>query len=195
LARELLVEHGAALREVLAQGRRSSWLWFESVLAYDNARIPEAMLRAGRLLGDNGLIVDGLATLEWLCAKQTAPEGHFRAVGSESFGREYADPLPFDQQPLEAYATIEACEAAYAVTGEVRWAEIAAKAYAWYLGENDLGLRIATIGDGGCYDGLMPDRANLNQGAESVLSFQLAGCAMERLAKQKAVRESGVAAR
>lgn len=189
LARELLTKFGSALRETLAEGRRSSWLWFESVLAYDNARLPEALLRAGRLLGDNGMIADGLATLEWLGGKQTAPAGHFRAVGSESFGREYADPLPFDQQPLEAYATIEACEAAYLATGEARWMEVADKAYAWYLGENDLGLRIATIGDGGCYDGLMPDRANLNQGAESVLSFQLAGCAMERLSVRKAVGE------
>jgi hypothetical protein len=49
------------------------------------------------------------------------------------------------------------------------------------MGDNDLDVPIASSGDGGCFDGLMSDRVNLNQGAESVLSFQFACCAMQRL--------------
>src|SRR3546814_3234522 len=90
-------------------------------------------------------------------------------------------PMPFDQQPLEAAAMIDAASAAFEATGEKRWVDEAAHVYAWYLGENDLRLPICTRDDGGCYDGLMPDRVNLNQGAESVISFQLACCAMQRL--------------
>src|SRR3546814_5403248 len=82
---------------------------------------------------------------------------------------------------LEAAAMIDAASAAFEATGEKRWVEEAAHVYAWYLGENDLRLPICTRDDGGCYDGLMPDRVNLNQGAESVISFQLACCAMQRL--------------
>ncbi len=169
------------LLDRLRGARRAGWTWFEDVLAYDNARLPEALLRAGRRLDDKAMIDEGLRALEWLDAMHTSEEGHFRAVGTESFGRPHRPPLPFDQQPLEAWATIEAAEVAYAVTGEARWLTAARQAFHWYLGGNDLGVQMATLKDGGCYDGLMPDRANLNQGAESVLAFQLAQCAMLRI--------------
>ncbi|MGJ3628026.1 hypothetical protein AB5I41_15455 [Sphingomonas sp. MMS24-JH45] len=63
------------------------------MLAYDNARLPEALLRAGLALSDD-LIACGLQTLDWIMSKQTAPQGHFRAVGSSSFGREMPSRSP-----------------------------------------------------------------------------------------------------
>ena len=167
----------------LRAARREGWTWFEDVLAYDNARLPEALLRAGRRLNDEVMIEEAMRALEWLDAMQTAEDGHFRPIGTESFGRPHSPPLQFDQQPLEAWATIEAAEVAYACCGDARWINTARHAFEWYLGRNDLGLHMATLHDGGCYDGLMPDRANLNQGAESVLAFQLAQCAMLRTAQ------------
>ena len=126
----------------------------------------------------------GLKTLDWIIAKQTSPEGRFRAVGTESFGRVYADPLPFDQQPLEAQATVDACVAAYDATADVRWFDEANRAYLWYLGQNDLDMPLATMSDGGCFDGLMPTGLNRNQGAESILALQLASCAISGLSKR-----------
>ncbi len=117
-------------------------------------------------------------------AQQTSPEGRFRAVGTESFGRAYEEPLPFDQQPLEAQATIDACSAAFKATGDARWIEEAMRAYRWYLGQNDLDLPLATSQDGGCFDGLMPTGLNRNQGAESILALQLASCAISGLSKR-----------
>ncbi len=188
----IMKDYGAFMRGLLRQNRREGWYWLEDSLSYDNARLPEALLRAGIALSDDGMIADGLATLEWLKDMQSAPAGHFRAVGTDSFGRSMQRPLPFDQQPLEATATIDACAAAYEATGESRWISEAERAYGWFLGANDLELPVATHEDGGCYDGLMPDRVNLNQGAESVLSFQLACCAMMRL---KAVSRTAPAGR
>ncbi|WP_277978558.1 glycosyltransferase family 4 protein [Sphingomonas phyllosphaerae] len=167
--------------KLLDAARRPEWGWFEIVLAYDNARLPEAILRAGVALQRPDLIACGIDTLEWIVAKQTAPEGHFRAVGSESFGRVYAEPLPFDQQPLEAQATIDACAAAFDATGDARWYDEAKRAYDWYLGVNDLDLPLATQRDGGCFDGLMPTGLNRNQGAESILALQMASCAISGL--------------
>jgi len=190
----LLRQFGQNMRALLLSARAEGWHWFESCLAYDNARLPEALIRAGLMLEDHGMVADGLATLEWLKDIQTAPEGHFRPVGTDSFGREMQRPLPFDQQPLEAVAMIDACDAAHAATGDSRWLHEAEIAYGWYLGANDLELPIASRIDGGCYDGLMPDRVNLNQGAESVLSFQLACCAIERLAAGCANRATGLLA-
>ena len=168
---------------LLDVARRPEWEWFEIVLAYDNARIPEALLRAGKATGRSDLVACGVATLDWILSKQTAPDGRFRAVGSESFGRVYAEPLAFDQQPLEAQATIDACSAAFEATQDPRWIEEAERAYRWFLGANDLELPLATAQDGGCFDGLMPTGLNRNQGAESILALQLASCGISGLSK------------
>jgi len=183
LSREILTRFGDELVALLERTRRPAWSWFEIVLAYDNARLPEALLRAGKVLGRRDFLDTGLETLAWIAERQTSPEGRFRAVGTESFGREYAEPLPFDQQPLEAQATIDACLAAHEATGEARWAEEAMRAYRWYLGANDLDTPLASVADGGCFDGLMPTGLNRNQGAESILALQLANCAISALSK------------
>ena len=184
LARTILSRFGDELCALLEEARRPEWEWFEIVLAYDNARLPEALIRAGTALKRDDLIQCGIATLDWIVGKQTSPEGRFRAIGSESFGRVYAEPLQFDQQPLEAQATIDACSAAFDASRDPRWVAEAGKAYRWYLGQNDLDLPLATAQDGGCFDGLMPNGLNRNQGAESILALQLAGCAISGLAKR-----------
>jgi hypothetical protein len=186
LARKLVGEFGDRLLAQLRRERREGWTWFEDVLAYDNARLPEALMRAGDLLGRRDMVDEGLAALAWLDRKQTNQRNQFRAVGTDSFGRAYADPLPFDQQPLEAWATVDAALFAHRITGKAHWLDAAWRAHAWYLGENDLNLPIATVADGGCYDGLMSDRVNLNQGAESILAFQFSCAAMARAATQPA---------
>lgn len=191
LARQIVASSGALIQQALHRDRRDGWTWFEPTLGYDNARLPEALLLAGTRCGDESMIRDGVETLAWLDAIQTAPEGHFRAVGTESFGIHYEPPLPFDQQPLEAWATVDAAATAFRLTGERRWADVAERAYRWYLGDNDLGLPMASPDDGGCFDGLMSDRANLNQGAESVLAFQLACVTMARLEKVEGHQRQG----
>ena len=184
LSCEMLDRFGGTLMALLAESRRPEWEWFEIVLAYDNARLPEALIRAGVAMERRDLTACGLKTLDWINARQTAPDGGFRAVGTDSFGRAYADPLPFDQQPLEAQATIDACLAACEATGAQRWADAAVRAYRWYLGQNDLGLPLASVRDGGCFDGLTPAGLNRNQGAESILALQLANCAICALSKR-----------
>jgi len=183
LARSILERFPDDQIALLAAARRPEWEWFEIVLAYDNARLPQALIVAGQALGRQDLIDCGLETLGWIVAKQTSPEGRFRAVGTESFHRPYADPLQFDQQPLEAQATVDACIAAYRATDDLRWKTEAERAYGWYLGQNDLDLPLASPLDGGCFDGLMPTGLNRNQGAESILALQLASCAISGLSK------------
>jgi hypothetical protein len=184
LAHEIVSTMGEHLLALVARHRRPDWAWFEIVLAYDNCRLPEALLRAGKALGRQDMIEVGLETLDWIMVQQTAEKGHFRAVGTDSFGKPFARPLPFDQQPLEAWATIDSCAVAHDITGDAAWRLKAMTAYRWYLGENDLGLPLADPATGECFDGLMPHGLNLNQGAESVLAFHLATCAMERLSQK-----------
>ena len=180
-ARQIVERFGPQLHQALGDYGRPDWRWFEPVLAYDNARLPEALLLAGQVLGNATMIEAALDSFDWLDGVQTAKAGHFRAVGTESFGRRFAPPMRYDQQPLEAWASVDAAIRAFEATGDPRWREAAMRAWRWYLGENDLGRPMASIPDGTCFDGLMADGANLNTGAESVLAFQFACCAIARL--------------
>jgi hypothetical protein len=128
---------------------------------------------------------------------QTTPAGCFRPVGSHGFGEEMAAPRPFDQQPLEATATISACRAAWRADPDPRWRADALRAFSWFLGRNDLSISLVDVESGSCSDGLHPDRANENRGAESVLSWLLALIEIREMyrignpaMKPKAVRES-----
>lgn len=174
LAMRLLADCGDALAGALAESRRPDWVWFEPFLSYDNARLPEALIRAGAALQRPEWIAGGLDALGWLAERQRAPEGHFRPVGNAGFGQPYAPPAPFDQQPLEAWATVDACEAALAVGGDRSWIETALGAWRWFEGANDLRHALCDAATGECLDGLGADGPNLNRGAESVLAFQLA---------------------
>lgn len=179
--RDLLARLAEGLAGVLGGSETEGWCWFEDGLTYDNARLPEALIRAGQVLDDETLTDAGLRSLDWLCRKQTGVGGVFRAVGTTNFGLPFTVEDPFDQQPLEAAATVDACAAAFGATGDRRWLAEARRAYDWFLGKNDLGIPLADALSGDCYDGLTPNGPNLNCGAESVLSFQLATCAMHAL--------------
>lgn len=166
---------------MLETARRPDWPWFEAMLAYDNARLPQAMIAAGRAVGHEAAVATGLETLSWIIAMQTGPRGMFRPVGTEGFGKPYAQPAPFDQQPLEAAATVDACVAAFAATGDRRWADHGRTALRWFTGDNDLGLSLVAQDAGMCYDGLTPAGVNLNQGAESTLAMQMALLSAQQL--------------
>jgi len=162
------------LQNLLTRLETPDWTWFEDGLAYDNARLCEALIRTGFSTDKTDMIDAGLRSLDWLVAMQTAPAGHFRPVGSMTFGSGRVPPLPFDQQPVEAAATIAACLAAHRAEPEGKWVAEARRAFGWFLGENDLTIPLVDIASGSCRDGLHPDRANENRGAESVLSYLLA---------------------
>jgi glycosyltransferase involved in cell wall biosynthesis len=180
---ERLTRWGEALLALHAGHVRSDWEWFEPVLAYDNARLCEALIRTGTALGREDFVATGLSTLDWLTRQQTTSDAHFRAIGADSFCRPYAKPLPFDQQPVEAWAQVDAALAAYEMTGDERWLEAARNACLWFLGKNELGLALGSVETGECFDGLIPTGVNRNCGAESILAFHLAMLALNKVAQ------------
>jgi glycosyltransferase involved in cell wall biosynthesis len=162
--------------------RRSDWKWFENVLAYGNARLPEALIVVGSACGNEGMVSAGLEALDWLMETQRCEAGgHFVPIGSQGFYRQDGEKARFDQQPIEAAGAVSACLQAYRVTGDRCWRTAARSAFDWFLGENDLQLPLYDSETGGCRDGLHPDRANENQGAESTLSFLMALLEMRAL--------------
>jgi hypothetical protein len=158
------------------------WPWFEPVLSYVNAKLPHALIGSGRRGGAHRqrALELGLQTLRWLLAEQTR-DGHFVPIGSNGFYRRGGARARFDQQPIEAQATVSACIEAFEATGDRFWRDEARRAFEWFLGRNDLDQPLYNSSSGGCYDGLHFDRINLNQGAESTLAFLLALAEMTAL--------------
>ncbi len=164
----------AKLMQRYADAATDEWHWFEEVVSYANAKLPHAMILNGRCLNNSTMLELGLKTLRWLVKVQTSPTGAFRPVGSNGFFQRGQSPAQFDQQPIEAQATVSACIEAYHATNDMFWVAEARRAFEWFLGRNDLGLALYDAGTGGCRDGLHVDRLSQNQGAESTLAFLLA---------------------
>jgi len=170
------------LLEMYESIRRPDWKWFENVLAYGNARLPQALLLTGAACSDDRMVSAGLESLDWLLRMQRCDvNGHFVPIGSQGFYRQDGEKARFDQQPLEAAGAVSACLQAHRITGDSRWRNEAWLAFNWFLGDNDLQLPLYDSVTGGCRDGLHPDRANENQGAESTLSFLTALLEMRSL--------------
>jgi hypothetical protein len=121
------------------------------------------------------MIEAGMDSLKWLVAEQHRDDKEiFVPIGSSGFFIEGNEKARFDQQPVEASATISACLEVYRMTEEGQWLEEARRVFRWFLGKNDLRVPLYDASTGGCRDGLHPDRVNENQGAESTLSFLMA---------------------
>jgi glycosyltransferase involved in cell wall biosynthesis len=182
-AREVRHSLAGRLMSILASVETPEWVWFEEGLAYDNARLPQALMMAGMATQTPDYVDAGLRSLRWLMTQQTAPAGHFRPVGTAGFGEQRQHPRTFDQQPLEATATIAACLTAWRADGDAEWKTVATRVFAWFLGRNDLSVALVDPFSGSCRDGLHPDRANENRGGESVLSYLLSLAEIRQLAR------------
>src|SRR6185312_7481318 len=167
------------LMEHFEASAHSDWQWFEEELSYDNAKLAQALIVSGRATGQTEVLQCGLTGLRWLTELQMSQKGHFRPIGSNGFHRRGGPRADFDQQPIEAHATISACLEAYHATSDVWWYEQARRAFDWFIGWNDLGIELYAPETGGCRDGLHVDRVNGNQGAESTLAFLLSLAEMQ----------------
>jgi hypothetical protein len=152
---------------------RPGWPWPEDALTYENAVLPRAMIVAGHCSRADVMQRIGLQVLDWLIDIQTAPGGHLSPVGNGWWPHD-GTKSEFDQQPIEATALLLAAEAAYRVTSEPRYRDAMERSYGWFLGSNDLGVPIVDPARGAGSDGLGPDGASANEGAESTLMWLMA---------------------
>mgnify|MGYP000846009185 CR=1 FL=1 len=169
---------GTMLMTALRSGQADGHHWFESSFAYDNARLPEALILAGERLQDPDMLSMGLEALERVMKLQTTRQGWFAPVATSSFDTNGADHAQFDQQPIEALATVDACFAAWRATGDTQHCVTARLAFEWFGGHNVHGLALARPDDGICHDGLTIAGLNKNHGAESILSYHLAAASI-----------------
>ena len=193
-AQDQLQHYATRLREHHDRTASPDWDWFESRLTYANPKLPEALLRAGLVLHDADLRALGLRTLRFYVG-ETFDDGvgRFDFVGNALAGYRRGGAKPaFDQQPIEAGYTAEACALAFAATGRREWARWTAAAAEWFCGRNRLGLWLYDPATGACRDGLQPGGVNLNEGAESAIACLLGFLAAQEVAPTAAVDPHGV---
>jgi hypothetical protein len=169
------------LLDIYERSRSDLWHWFERSLSYSNARMSQALVLAGWRSENQKMVATGIESLQWLLSTQCWGDKEiFVPIGSSGFYKEGQEKARFDQQPVEACATISACLEVYRLTGDGQWSEEARRVFLWFLGKNDLQVPLYDPITGGCKDGLHPDRVNENQGAESTLSFLMALLEMQK---------------
>ncbi len=172
-------ELASRLMRLYEASSTEDWPWFEEGLAYDNATLPRALLLSGHSMRQAGYVEAALTALTWLAGVQSGEHGQFVPIGCRGFWRKGEARARFDQQPVEAYATIAAYLDASRVTGDAQWRRQAERVFGWFLGDNDLHLPLYDAQTGACCDGLQPDWVNQNQGAESTLAFLLASLELQ----------------
>jgi len=194
---DCLGEEGvSALRDLagrLAAQQRSNagegWHWAEDVLAYDNARLPQALIAAGARLGDDRLVKEGLLALDWYATELGADSPFIRLVGHRWRRRGEPHPGEGNEQPLDAAALVEAEVEAYVTTRQENHGRRAVRAFEWFLGRNALGVSVYDFATGGCHDGLGEETVNVNEGAESTLAYLQALLALDAAGLQATVPE------
>jgi hypothetical protein len=167
LADELLASYQANATD--------GWQWFEDILTYDNARLPEALIRAGQVLGERRYGAAGLAALKFY-EGLTIENGIHVPIGNDGWYRRGGQRARYEQQPLEACAMVDAELAAFDLSSDARHVATAELALEWYYGKNSRGITMAN--GGGCFDGLGEEAVNPNMGAESTLALLSAAYTM-----------------
>ena len=157
-----------ALHELFLKNRAPDWAWFEPMMTYDNARLPEALLRAGGILSEPCFVAAGLETLRFY-EGVTIENRMFVPIGNQGWYPHGGTRARFGQQPLEAAAMVDAALVAADLTGERQFEALAKTAHDWYFGRNSLGAILVT--NGGCRDGIDHHGVSTNMGAESTVAY------------------------
>jgi hypothetical protein len=161
------------------------WNWFENEMTYDNARLPEALLRIGMVLDDSALIELGKRTLDFY-SDVVVERGSFVPIGNDGWYVRGGTRSRYAQQPLEAAALVDAGLAAAQATRDERYHDLAQLGLDWFYGRNSGGAML--VFGGGCRDGLELSGGNENMGAESTLAYLASAFALATGVPETAAR-------
>lgn len=183
------------LANMYAHESKENWQWFESSLTYANSLLPEAMLLAGLSTENKQYQKIALESFAFLLS-HTFDESGIHVISNEFWdvtkGQPYRAETPMfpqvgGEQAIDVSYTIMALAAFHQVFLDENYAEKMRVAFDWFQGKNHLHQIVYNPCTGGCYDGLEKENVNLNQGAESTVSYLLARQVMEKI-KQPFVR-------
>ncbi len=167
---ELLAD---SLVDMYRSNRAAGWEWFENVLSYDNARLPQALFFAHRSLGTSEYLGVAEETFRFL-QYVTSIDGKFVPIGSRGWYVRGGERALYDQQPIEAGAMVETAALAYAITRSRSYENALRQALGWFFGVNTKSVNVYDETTGASYDGITETGLNENQGSEATLSLLLA---------------------
>ncbi len=162
-----------ALIQSLSQHSIKTWRWFEDNLTYNNALLSENLIIAGNITQNPSYTDKGMESLQFLIGK-TFSSDMYIPIGHSQWYTNTKKRSEYDQQPEDPASMIVALDTAYKSSHNEEYKNLARKCFSWFLGHNSLGIPLYDPLTGGCYDGLHVDRVNLNQGAESLISYLMA---------------------
>lgn len=169
----------------------TDWHWFEPTLTYDNAIVPLALFKAFALSGERAILRvarESLEFLETICFSGDRLD----LVGNAGWQSRGTRKPPADEQAIDAAAFVLAFRAAYLVTHDHHYLARMRQSFAWFLGNNRLGVPVYDSDSGGCRDGLGTTEPNRNEGAESTICFLLSLLEMLELAGEGLEHASAV---
>jgi GR25 family glycosyltransferase involved in LPS biosynthesis len=164
-----------------------NWNWFESYLTYANSVLPEAILYAWLLTSDKEYKEIAVSSFDFLLSR-TFNEKGIKVISNKKWlmkGEEEDQPSAGGEQPIDVAYTIMTLSKFYRVFGDNEYKAKMDMAFDWFLGNNQLNNIVYNPCTGGCYDGLEEFHVNLNQGAESILSYLMARLTVERYSKKE----------
>lgn len=179
---ELLTTLADRLTAMYKYEKDGNWKWFESYLTYANSILPEAMLCAWHVTGQSEYKDIAVTSFDFLLSQIFNTNG-IEVISNKHWLHKGEKPGHFGEQPIDVAYTILALEKFYETFHLECYHEKMETAFNWFLGKNRLHQIIYNPCTGGCYDGLEETHVNLNQGAESTVSYLLARLTMEKYSR------------
>jgi len=161
-----------------------NWQWFEKYLTYSNSKLPEALFLAYEITKNKEYMKIAEKTFEFL-SKLMFIDNELSPIGQNGWYNRNGKRAFFDQQPIDAASIVQTCLIAYSITGNKKYYEKSVLAFNWFLGKNHLKQMLYNETTGGCYDGLGKESINLNQGAESTISYLMARLMLEEVKREE----------
>jgi glycosyltransferase involved in cell wall biosynthesis len=179
------------LLQIYRHESEPNWSWFESYLTYANSILPEALLCAWKETGDQFYKMIAKKSFDFLVSLTFNKTG-IKVISNKSWLHKGQQPEEFGEQPIDVAYTVLALDHFHEVFGSDNYLEKSEIAFSWFLGNNHLSRIIYNPGTGGCYDGLERDHVNLNQGAESTVSYLIARMTIEKQHKAKKAKSKNL---
>ena len=153
----------------------SDWKWFESYMTYANSILPEAILCAWMETGDPVYQEIAKTSFDFLLSL-TFSGNQIKVISNKNWfhkGQESCNTRG-GEQPIDVAYCILTLSRFYDAFEDPKYSRKMAEAFSWFLGNNHLNQIIYNPCTGGCFDGLEETHVNLNQGAESTISYLMA---------------------
>ncbi|MDO9614724.1 MAG: glycosyltransferase, partial [Bacteroidota bacterium] len=176
---ELITTFANRLVQMYKHESSEDWEWFESYLTYGNSTLPEAMLYAWLLTKNPVYKNIALASFKFLL-KQIFNENGIEVISNKHWLQKGQKPGQFGEQPIDVAYTIMTLSTFYHVFNDDDYRIKKETAFNWFMGSNRLHQIVYNPCTGGCYDGLEDTHVNLNQGAESTVSYLMARLTLEK---------------